>query len=254
MKSQFAFVILVVALLLSNLSCGQMGKGANAPFSEDDRHRSFQAAAMSGDAGLIREVSRRLCLSIPDGASQKEIEKFLEEHKSWVVRNDFFIANLKTAEGAKQYLALHMPPTKTDCWRQSGSSGAGRDACSLVSWDEVTEATGMPVGYTSSITYAEGESECSYHPTKGSLRGVMILVKWRDGSAEMSNVREEFQADSQDSKALKRIVGIGDEAYAAGDDFYMRRNQIFITIRLVGIVGNTNEKAKILARKIVERL
>ena len=82
----------------------------------------------------------------------------------------------------------------------------------------------------------------------------MILVKWRDGSAEMSNVREELQTESQDSKALKQIVGIGDEAYAAGNDFYMRRNQIFITIRLVGIVGNTSEKAKGLSRKIVERL
>jgi hypothetical protein len=82
----------------------------------------------------------------------------------------------------------------------------------------------------------------------------MILVKWTGGAAQMRKMVEELQADDSEGKSMKQIAGVGDEAYAAGDDFYMRRNEVFVTIRLVGLAGSSSEKAKNLARRIADRL
>jgi hypothetical protein len=251
MRLRFAAAILSVALSLVILSCRHAARSMDAKFSADEAHESFQAATMSGDAALIREVSKRLCVSIPDGASQPDVEKFVEEHKAWAFRNALFIARLRSPEDAKTFVAQHMPPPKSDCPRPSS---AAHDACALASWPEVTEATGMPVGYTSSVKDASDESECAYHPTRGSLRGVMILVKWTDGSAQMRKTVEELQAEDSEGKSMKQIAGVGEEAYAAGDDFYVRRNDVFVTIRLAGLAGSASEKAKNLARRIVGRL
>jgi hypothetical protein len=253
MKTYSVLALLLASLSLSSLSCGIAGRGSGAAFSEDDGHKCFQAASMSGDVALIREVSRRLCISVADGASQGDFDKFVEEHKAWAIKNALFVARLGTAEEAKNYLASHMPPSRTDCPSPKAAS-ATHDACSLISWADVTQVTGMPVGYTSSVKEVGDESECSYRPTKGSLRGVMILAKWRDGAAEMKSLKEEMQGENQDGNSLKPVAGVGDEAYTAGEDFYARRNEIFVTIRVEGVIGNKSEKAKQLAQIIVDRL
>lgn len=253
MKALFAVVILAAAVSMCGVGGRLWNKNAGAPanapaMSDDDRHKLFQAAAQCGDTQLRLEALKRVCLSPGENASREEFEKFVQAHTTWAAKNVLFIMSMSSQSAARDYVLQHMPPADPNCPAPAkGTVAAQQDACALASMSEVAEATGMPVGYTSLVRYTGGQSECDYRPSKGSLRGVLVIVNWQGGADALK------KALADEGATATKVGGLGDEAYAAGASLYVRKGGALVTIQIVGSPGGA-AKARALAQKIVGRL
>jgi hypothetical protein len=77
--------------------------------SDDDKHKLYQAANMTGDSELIRRVSVKLGLMNDDFSPGDEYVGFLKDHVLWAYRNGDFIQSLATKEKAVAYVNEHFP-------------------------------------------------------------------------------------------------------------------------------------------------
>lgn len=77
--------------------------------SDDDKHKLYQAAALTGDQELIRRVSVKLGLMEEDYTPGADYQQFLTDHVGWVMRNTDFISTINTPEKARAYVNNHFP-------------------------------------------------------------------------------------------------------------------------------------------------
>ena len=83
---------------------------SSGSLSEDEQHRLYHAATMTGDAEVIRRVSVKLGLIEEDFSEGTKYSEFVGEHVAWAVRNYRWIAdNLNTQEKARAYINEHLP-------------------------------------------------------------------------------------------------------------------------------------------------
>ena len=82
---------------------------SDTSMSDDDKHKLYQAAGMTGDAELIRRVSVKIGLMNEDFTPGDNYEKFVEEHVSWAIRNTDFIQSVNTPEKARAYVNANFP-------------------------------------------------------------------------------------------------------------------------------------------------
>ena len=81
---------------------------SSSSMSDDDKHKLYQAAGMTGDAELIRRVSIKIGLMNEDYTPGENSRSFVSEHFEWAARNTDFINSVNTAEKARAYLNEHM--------------------------------------------------------------------------------------------------------------------------------------------------
>ena len=72
--------------------------------SEDDKHKLYQAAAMTGDQELLRRVSVKIGLMDEDYTPGEHYQEFLGAHVSWLLRNTAFVQSINTPEKARAYV------------------------------------------------------------------------------------------------------------------------------------------------------
>ena len=77
--------------------------------SEDDKHKLYQAASMTGDPELVRRVSVKIGLMDDDYTPGANYQTFVEEHVSWVLRNTDFLRTINTPEKARTYVDENFP-------------------------------------------------------------------------------------------------------------------------------------------------
>ena len=77
--------------------------------SDDDKHKLYQAAAMTGDHELVRRVSVKIGLMDDDYTPGADYQQFLASHVTWVLRNSDFIQSLDTPEKARAYVDQNFP-------------------------------------------------------------------------------------------------------------------------------------------------
>ena len=77
--------------------------------SEDDKHKLYQAAVMTGDAELVKRVNIKLGLLNDDNTPTDYYEQFITGHIEWAPRNLKFIQSISTAEKARAYVDLNLP-------------------------------------------------------------------------------------------------------------------------------------------------
>ena len=77
--------------------------------SDDDKHKLYQAAMMTGDSELLRRVSVKLGLMEDDYTPGSEYSSFVAAHVGWAIRNGTFIQSLDTPEKARAYVAQNIP-------------------------------------------------------------------------------------------------------------------------------------------------
>jgi hypothetical protein len=77
--------------------------------SEDDKHKLYQAAVMTGDQELIRRVMVKLGLMDEDYTPGPNYSQFLGEHVSWAIRNGSFIQSINSPEKARAYVDENFP-------------------------------------------------------------------------------------------------------------------------------------------------
>jgi hypothetical protein len=94
------------------------------------------------------------------------------------------------------------------------SSTAQRNACSLISKEEVASATGTSFSGT---TLSEDRDACTYDPGGDSAVSVVVDVKWRDGNLAMQALPTMSEQLGQEN-IRHPVQGIGDEAYLLGVD------------------------------------
>jgi hypothetical protein len=82
---------------------------AESSMSDDDKHKLYQAAGMTGDAELIRRVSIKIGLLGEDFTPGDNYQTFIYEHIDWAQRNGDFINSVNTAEKARAYIQDNLP-------------------------------------------------------------------------------------------------------------------------------------------------
>lgn len=82
--------------------------GTANTFSDDDKHKLFQAASMSQDADLMQRVVKKLGLFKANGIPADDYPQFIKDHITWGASNSAFIASLDTPEKARAYVDAHL--------------------------------------------------------------------------------------------------------------------------------------------------
>jgi hypothetical protein len=90
-------------------SSSNSSSGSASSLSEDDKHKLYQAAGITGDAELIRRVSVKIGLMDEDYTPGADYSKFITEHIEWATRNTDFINSINTPEKARAYINENMP-------------------------------------------------------------------------------------------------------------------------------------------------
>jgi hypothetical protein len=81
---------------------------SDSSMSEDDKHKLYQAAGMTGDAELVRRVSVKIGIMDSDYSPGSKYQEFLTNHIEWAIRNTDFIVSLNTPDKARAYVNDHM--------------------------------------------------------------------------------------------------------------------------------------------------
>ena len=82
---------------------------SSSEMSDEDKHRLYQAASMTGDPEMLRRVSVKLGLMNSDFTTSDRYLSFVRDHVSWALRNGEFISSLDTKEKAAAYVNDHFP-------------------------------------------------------------------------------------------------------------------------------------------------
>ena len=92
-----------------NSSSSSNSSTTASSLSDDDKHKLYQAAAMTGDTELLRRVSIKIGLMDEDYTPGDNYQTFLTEHVGWVMRNADFIREMNNAEKARAYVNENFP-------------------------------------------------------------------------------------------------------------------------------------------------
>src|SRR5205807_4343347 len=60
-------------------------------YSEDEKHKLFQAAGITKDSALIMQVSQRFGLADANGQQTPAMQPFIKDHFDWAVKNTLWI-------------------------------------------------------------------------------------------------------------------------------------------------------------------
>ena len=77
---------------------------AATSMSDDDRHKLFHAASVTGDAELIQRVNVKIGVLNDDFTPGEDYQQFAIDHVTWAFRNSDFIREINTAEKARAYV------------------------------------------------------------------------------------------------------------------------------------------------------
>ena len=77
---------------------------SSSSMSDDDKHKLFQAAAMTGDADLVKRVNIKIGIWDEASGPGDEYRQFVAAHAAWAFRNLEFIKTISTPETARAYV------------------------------------------------------------------------------------------------------------------------------------------------------
>ena len=90
-------------------SSSSSSSSSGSSLSDDDKHKLYHAALMTGDQQLIQRVSVKMGLLNDDFTPGAEWEEFVGNHVGWVLRNSSFIQSINTEEKAREYVNDNFP-------------------------------------------------------------------------------------------------------------------------------------------------
>ena len=92
----------------ANSNSSNSSSTGSSSMSDDDKHKLYQAAGMTGDAEVVRRVSVKIGLMDEDYTPGENYQKFVAEHVSWAIQNTDFIQSVNTPEKARAYVNEHL--------------------------------------------------------------------------------------------------------------------------------------------------
>jgi hypothetical protein len=81
---------------------------SSSSLSEDDKHKLYYAAGVTGDAELIRRVSVKIGIMDEDFTPGANYYEFIRDSGPWAMRNSEFVLSINTPEKARAYLNEHL--------------------------------------------------------------------------------------------------------------------------------------------------
>jgi cytoskeletal protein RodZ len=81
---------------------------SSSSMSDDNKHKLFQAATVSGDSELLQRVLKKLGLFTAAGSPTEEYTELAKNHFAWALRNTDFIKSVSTPETARAYVEEHI--------------------------------------------------------------------------------------------------------------------------------------------------
>ena len=92
-----------------NDNSSDTNSSSTSSLSDDEKHKLYHAAFVTGDDALIRRVSVKLGLMNDDYTPGEEMAQFLASHAVWTFNNRDFIQTIDTAEKARAYVDENFP-------------------------------------------------------------------------------------------------------------------------------------------------
>jgi len=89
-------------------NAGRTTTSSKSSLSDDDKHRLFYAASISGDPDLVHRVGIKIGIMDEDFEPKDDYVSFLKEHVAWSIRNTEFIQSVSTPEEGKAYVEKHL--------------------------------------------------------------------------------------------------------------------------------------------------
>lgn len=82
---------------------------SSSSLTEDDKHKLFHAATVTGDNELINRVNVKIGILNEDFTPGEHYQQFVGDHVSWTFQNMPFIRSINTPEKARAYVNEHFP-------------------------------------------------------------------------------------------------------------------------------------------------
>jgi len=92
----------------SSSSSSSSSSDADDSMSDDDKHKLFQAAAMTGDLELQRRVWGKIGIIDDDFSIGTKYQAFVDAHGPWSIRNYQWVASINTPEKGRAYVDEHL--------------------------------------------------------------------------------------------------------------------------------------------------
>lgn len=92
----------------TNNSSSNSSNETSSSYSDDDKHKLWQAASMTQDQELIQKVVKKTGLFKADGTPSDDFPQFIKEHISWAINNAEFVNSVNTPEKARAYVDEHL--------------------------------------------------------------------------------------------------------------------------------------------------
>jgi len=81
---------------------------SSSSYSDDEKHRLFQAASTTGDAEVVQKVVKKLGLFTAAGVPADDYPQFIKDHIAWGARSADFINSIDTPAKARAYVDSHL--------------------------------------------------------------------------------------------------------------------------------------------------
>lgn len=81
---------------------------SKSALSEDDRHKLFHAATVSGDTDLLNRVCIKIGIMKEDFTPKDDYVSFVAAHFTWSVQNNDFIQSVNSPEKGREYVDKHL--------------------------------------------------------------------------------------------------------------------------------------------------
>ena len=92
----------------TNKSSSNSANETSSSYSDDDKHKLFQAASMTQDAEVVQKVVKKTGLFKADGTPADDYPQFIKDHFSWALNNTDFVNSVNTPEKARAYVDAHL--------------------------------------------------------------------------------------------------------------------------------------------------
>lgn len=109
MKLKSTILALLIGLTLISLACGNSAGNASENMSDDDKHKLFQAASITGEPTLILEAYKKMGLVDAGGKPTPAFEPFTKTHMDWAIKNAAWVQEHNDRNRAREYVKSHMP-------------------------------------------------------------------------------------------------------------------------------------------------
>ena len=92
----------------SNSDSSSSSSSSASSMSEDDKHKLYYAATVTGNSDVVNRVSVKIGITNEDGTLAEGYQKFMAEHGAWAFRNLSFLREVGTPEKAQAYVDEHL--------------------------------------------------------------------------------------------------------------------------------------------------